>query len=189
MALQSSGAISISQIKTELGSSSNSLRALSSAAGFGTPDAMSEFYGYSAAPPLNEGGNILVSDYMSVNYLNDFAGWQKNYIAGNSTNQSLDSTTAFLQCQFYSSTFTSIDLDFGWEIESEACCDTATIEVVDSYLGYSVIVSGGGYLTGTYYPLSVSSDATVYITYSKDGSVSEGSDYILWTFIGYPGYA
>ena len=48
MALQSSGAISISQIKTELGSSSNSLRALSATAGFSTPDAMSEFYGYSA---------------------------------------------------------------------------------------------------------------------------------------------
>lgn len=51
MALQSSGAISISQIKAELGSSSNSLRTLSSEAGFGTPDAMSEFYGYSAGPP------------------------------------------------------------------------------------------------------------------------------------------
>jgi hypothetical protein len=49
MALQSSGAISISQIKTELGSSSNSLRTLSAAAGFTTPDSMSEFYGYSAA--------------------------------------------------------------------------------------------------------------------------------------------
>ena len=48
MPLQSSGAISISQIKTELGSSSNSLRTLSSLAGFSTPDAMSEFYGYSA---------------------------------------------------------------------------------------------------------------------------------------------
>jgi hypothetical protein len=49
MALQSSGAISISQIKTELGSSSNSLRTLSAAAGFTTPDSMSEFYGYSNA--------------------------------------------------------------------------------------------------------------------------------------------
>jgi hypothetical protein len=48
MALQSSGAISISQIKSELGSSSNSLRTLSAAAGKSTPDAMSEFYGYSA---------------------------------------------------------------------------------------------------------------------------------------------
>ena len=49
MALQSSGAISISQIKTELGSSSYSLRTLSAAAGKSTPDAMSEFYGYSAS--------------------------------------------------------------------------------------------------------------------------------------------
>jgi hypothetical protein len=51
MALQSSGAISISQIKTELTSSSNSLRTLSAAAGFSTPDAMSEFYGYTSSLP------------------------------------------------------------------------------------------------------------------------------------------
>ena len=53
MALQISGAIKISEIKAELGSSNNSLRALSDAAGFGTPDAMSEFYGYSSdgTPP------------------------------------------------------------------------------------------------------------------------------------------
>ena len=49
MALQSSGAISISQIKTELSSASNSLRTLSSLAGKSTPDAMSEFYGFSAS--------------------------------------------------------------------------------------------------------------------------------------------
>lgn len=49
MALQSSGAISISEIKTELGSSSNSLRSLSSLAGFSTPDSMSEFYGFAAS--------------------------------------------------------------------------------------------------------------------------------------------
>lgn len=48
MALPSSGAISISQIRTELGTSNGSLRALSSLAGKGTPDAMSEFYGYSS---------------------------------------------------------------------------------------------------------------------------------------------
>jgi hypothetical protein len=53
MALQSSGAISISQIKAELGSSSYSLRTLSSEAGKSTPDAMSEFYGYSAAVTVN----------------------------------------------------------------------------------------------------------------------------------------
>jgi len=47
MALQSSGEISIGDIRTEIGSSSGSLRTLSSAAGKSTPDAMSEFYGYS----------------------------------------------------------------------------------------------------------------------------------------------
>lgn len=49
MALQSSGQIKISEIKTELGSSSNSLATLSVAAGKAAPHAMSEFYGYSAA--------------------------------------------------------------------------------------------------------------------------------------------
>ena len=51
MALQSSGAISLSQIKTELGSGSNSLRTLSAAAGKSAPDAFSEFYGYSSYTP------------------------------------------------------------------------------------------------------------------------------------------
>lgn len=49
MALQSSGQIKISEIKTELGSSSNSLNALSVAAGKTAPHAMSEFYGYTSA--------------------------------------------------------------------------------------------------------------------------------------------
>lgn len=49
MALQSSGAISISQISAEIGNASTSLRALSAEAGFSTPDAMGEFYGYSHA--------------------------------------------------------------------------------------------------------------------------------------------
>lgn len=47
MALPCSGPISISQIRTELGTSSGSLRYLSSLVGFSTPDAMSEFYCYS----------------------------------------------------------------------------------------------------------------------------------------------
>ena len=56
MALQTSGAISISQINEELGGASWSLRTLSSLAGKSTPDAMSEFYGYSLPPePSDEG--------------------------------------------------------------------------------------------------------------------------------------
>ena len=60
MALQSSGAISINDIKTELGSDSTSLRTLSSLAGKSTPDAMSEFYGYSL--PSDEGTLIILAN-------------------------------------------------------------------------------------------------------------------------------
>ena len=48
MALQTSGPIAISEIQSEVGGTSYSLRDLSAAAGFSTPDAMSEFYGYSS---------------------------------------------------------------------------------------------------------------------------------------------
>ena len=44
MALPSSGAIRMSEIKAELGSSSNSLRNYSASTGKSAPDAMSEFY-------------------------------------------------------------------------------------------------------------------------------------------------
>jgi hypothetical protein len=50
MALQGSGAISIGNIRSELGTSNGSLRNLSSTAGKSTPDSMSEFYGFSFTP-------------------------------------------------------------------------------------------------------------------------------------------
>jgi hypothetical protein len=50
MALPSSGPLSISQIRTELNTGTNSLRSLSSLAGKGTPDSISEFYGYQLPP-------------------------------------------------------------------------------------------------------------------------------------------
>ena len=53
MALPSSGTLSIGDIRTELGSSSGSLRTLSGLAGFSTPDAISEFYGYSALTQIS----------------------------------------------------------------------------------------------------------------------------------------
>lgn len=70
MALQSSGPISFSQIKTELTSSSNSLRALSAAAGFSSPDAVSEFYGYSSVSAPSVTTNSLTGageSYMTLN--------------------------------------------------------------------------------------------------------------------------
>jgi len=60
MALPSSGSISIDQIRTEIGVSTGSLRSLSASAGKSTPDAMSEFYGYShlVEPPSAYSGYI-----------------------------------------------------------------------------------------------------------------------------------
>jgi hypothetical protein len=63
MALQSSGAISIDNIRTELSQAqaNSSLRALSALANKSTPDAMSEFYGFSASTEYTfyagDGGN------------------------------------------------------------------------------------------------------------------------------------
>jgi len=46
MTLPSSGTLTMSQISTEMNTTSGSLRTLSSLAGFSTPDSMSEFYGF-----------------------------------------------------------------------------------------------------------------------------------------------
>lgn len=55
MALPTSGQLSLEDIATELQVSISdvSLRSMSSSAGFTTPDSVSEFYGYSAAPRTN----------------------------------------------------------------------------------------------------------------------------------------
>ena len=52
MTLPASGTISINDIRIELGQAqaNSSLRSLSSLAGFSTPDAISEFYGYPPTP-------------------------------------------------------------------------------------------------------------------------------------------
>jgi hypothetical protein len=54
MALPSSGPLSINDIRVELGQSqaNSSLRSLSNIAGFSTPDAISEFYGYSPSASI-----------------------------------------------------------------------------------------------------------------------------------------
>jgi hypothetical protein len=70
MALQSSGPISFSNIKTELSNSSNSLRTLSAAAGFSIPDAVSEFYGYSSVSTATVTTNSITGvqeTYMTLN--------------------------------------------------------------------------------------------------------------------------
>lgn len=82
MPLQSSGAISIDDIRTELGSSSGSLRTLSAAAGKSTPDAISEFYGYSSGPPdlygavAYTGDNTTSRSFTSIGFKPDLF-WSK----------------------------------------------------------------------------------------------------------------
>lgn len=71
MALQTSGSISISQIKAEVGGTSSSLRSLSNTAGKSAPDGMQEFYGYSGAPTYNYNSNMQVGSgqyYSSIAY-------------------------------------------------------------------------------------------------------------------------
>lgn len=61
MTLQSSGPISISQIKAERNSDSNSLFFLSfEEVGFGAPHSISEFYGYSAPPRVTDASIVFV---------------------------------------------------------------------------------------------------------------------------------
>jgi hypothetical protein len=64
MALPSSGPLSINDIRTILGTSNGSLRYLSSLAGKSTPDAISEFYGYS--PVVNY--NVYWTFYPGIDY-------------------------------------------------------------------------------------------------------------------------
>lgn len=83
MALQSSGSIAVSQVKTELGNSSGSIRTLSAAAGKSTPDAMSEFYGYSASGGAYQYGSpFMLFDFsQSGSYSN--SGSQITDLSGN----------------------------------------------------------------------------------------------------------
>jgi len=74
MPLQTSGQISMSEIRNAVGAATGyygySLRGLSSNAGFGTPDAMSEFYGY--------GPSALTCNYYTAYYYG-YYGWVPCY--------------------------------------------------------------------------------------------------------------
>lgn len=99
MALQSSGPISISQIKAEVSNSSSSLRTLSAAAGKSVPDGMQEFYGYSGAPTYDYNSNMSIGSgqyYTSTAY-----GWS------NVTNKHPFGNFGFL----YPATINGTDID------------------------------------------------------------------------------
>jgi hypothetical protein len=86
MPLPSSGPLSIDMIRNELQTTSGDLRFLSARAGFSTPDAMSEFYGYTyASVPYSYGSPRILWDFASTgNYGNgivsipDLSGFGNN---------------------------------------------------------------------------------------------------------------
>lgn len=93
MALQSSGPISITQIRTELNNSSYSLRTLSAAAGKSTPDAMSEFYGYSASGGAYKYGSPqLVFDFSQTSQYSN-SGTNIADLSGNGNNGTFSAGT------------------------------------------------------------------------------------------------
>jgi hypothetical protein len=176
MALQTSGAISISQIKTELGSSSNSLRALSAAAGKSAPDAMSEFYGYSSLPPLSDGFNLISNTNMTI----QSQLWY--YIDGYSNIFYQDGAVAearvILQYTF------DHTLNISLTVSSEPCCDTAYVYFLNDALGYVDVVVNWGGEQGQNFSYNIPCcgyNSDIYIGYYKDSSISEGNDWLYWS--------
>jgi len=113
MALPSSGTISISQIRTELGTSDGSLRNLSALAGKSTPDAMSEFYGYSACPP----SGTYYTQYcdgtsLYYTYHNGSCGYYDSLYQANSP------TCGYTECIYYICTTAGYYYYFGCSVNS-----------------------------------------------------------------------
>lgn len=94
MALQSSGTIRITEIRSELGSNSYSLTCLSGLAGKAAPHAMSEFYGYSAIPAPNYkfGSPQLLFDF-SVTSAYSNSGTSIRDLSGNGNNGTFSTGT------------------------------------------------------------------------------------------------
>ncbi len=138
MPLPSSGQISINQIRTELGLLTGSLRALSAAAGFSTPDAMSEFWGYSA------GGTYTVINYdYSYSFCSQTQGYKNSlyYLGATGTGNS-QSGTINTGDTFYGST-------------SSDCYGSVSLDVYSDTRGYlysaGSSISFGPFLSsGTY---------------------------------------
>ena len=130
MALQSSGAISISQIQAEVGGS-YSLRALSAAVGFSTPDAMSEFYSYSASTTV----------YINA-YIPNYVGCYNYYtFAATATNASATSSIPVN---------TTLTVSIGWNGDLGGYFSGYLYITAGSSCGSTGAYSGGIYCGGEY---------------------------------------
>ena len=141
MPLPPSGPLSINQIRNELGSSSGSLRTLSSLAGFSTPDAMSEFYGYGATARADL-INYSYYGYIQININGEFR--QPIFGYGNQATYTMPAGA-------------SMQVNAG---------DTLSGSIVDVYINssYSGSYSGNFVLTPTYTVIA----GYVYVFYHND---------------------
>jgi hypothetical protein len=113
MALPSSGQLSINDIRTELGTSEGSLRSLSSTAGFSTPDAISEFYGYSAGTTVY----FTICDYIQA----DSSG---NVTVGITASENVD---------------TNVSIDWTWTGDSSSVITGTTTITSGNAIGTATV--------------------------------------------------
>jgi hypothetical protein len=137
MPLQSSGPIKMSEIKAELGSSSNSLRAYSLQAGFSTPDLLRDFYGFTA---LGAFSFASWNGSVSVN-LNGNA----SFIIGNATAVSISPTSFDLVRVTTTRTINvTVTVPSGFSNSGGTVTGTKTANQPAKLFAYSDWVSAGG---------------------------------------------
>ena len=142
MALQSSGAISISQINAEVTAvDSNSLTTLSTTVGFSAPHAMSEFYGYSGVVNYTVNINPYVPGYVGCG----------NYYTFGVTSDYPVSTNVLVSIYWYGDLGGYFQTDIN--LLSGLSCRSA-----NSYTGSSVNCIGE-YLSLLYWSVSPTSNA------------------------------
>lgn len=111
MALQSSGQISLEDIANELGDtlSNVSLGSMSDDAGFGEPDAVSDFYGYSAVTAISfnsstgasTSNNVCQNSINQTYYHNNGSGGTTSYVEVNDYVYSDSALTTKLSSGYY----------------------------------------------------------------------------------------
>lgn len=151
MTLPTSGPLSINAIRTELATTTGSLRALSSQAGFSTPDAMSEFYGY------NNNVTITVYGKTSLSYTSNLSNYRfyysvngviSDYLA-NSLGTGAWSTTCASRFTFQfpknatlgfgTYFFTDTSLHFNFGAQSGTTCPTASTTYCEDRWNYGTV--------------------------------------------------
>ena len=137
MALQSTGPISMKNIKDELGSSSNILRVYSEAAGFTAPHSIKEFLGFSA---LGSFGFAAWNGSVSVN-----SNGVVSFVIGNATAVSVSpSTFALVRTNTTQTITVTVTVPGGYSNSGQTVSGTKTATQPAKVFAYSDWVSAGG---------------------------------------------